>query len=515
MATYITIIVIIIIIIIIFYIINKVLSNKTIENFCKIPNVDKIGDINDKRVLLDYPPQSNIFTSSCDQYWKNWPLEHNNTQIEDNPNVIKSDQLDLPKEKQFGDNDQKAGLINFDKLANLVSDSNNMDIYNSSEQRLLDPVTHKKLEYQYELQFSFLQLNKETWKNRWYNYNPMVKTYFNYDEIKSPIKNINILNLEMKKKLDLKQKDLMTNNQLLLFGLVQFEIFKYKILDILYYNDTQENKENNELSPSNDQQIYVIEIMFFREKFLYVPTFSYVGYVKNNIPILTNIKYIGRNSTDNILLSDFYNPNEIKQEIINSNFSNTPVIEKDPDAVVALIKANQESYKLKNQYACFNLNYDVKQNNYILPYYTREACESMYDAYGKAKEVGIFDSPCKKDSDCPFFEINKNYKNNYGKCKSDGYCELPINMKPIGYRYYTNNPYNMPLCYNCNSDSFKISTTLGPCCKEQYNKEKYPFLKTPDYAFENDFLERKNFFNGKFCKTKGDSLDINCENILV
>jgi len=256
--------------------------------------------------------------------------------------------------------------------------------------------------------------------------------------------------------------------------------------------------------------------MFFREKYLYVPTFSYIGYIKNNVPILTNIKYIGRNSTDNILLSDFYNPKEIKQEIINSNFSNAPLIEKDPDAIVALTKAHQESYKLKNQYACFNLNYDPKlKNNYILPYYSRESCESMYDAYGKAKEVGIFDTPCKTDNDCPFFQINKNYKNDYGKCKSDGYCQLPVNMKPIGYRYYTNNLYNMPLCYNCDSKNFKVSTVLGPCCKDQYDKEKYPFLKTPDYAFENDFLDRKNFFNEKFCKTKVDSIDIKCENIVV
>jgi hypothetical protein len=88
-------------------------------------------------------------------------------------------------------------------------------------------------------------------------------------------------------------------------------------------------------------------------------------------------------------------------------------------------------------------------------------------------------------------------------------------MKPIGYKYYTNNLYNMPLCYNCDSKKFKISTVLGSCCNDQYNKEKYPFLKTPDYAFENDFLDRKNFFNEKFCKTKVDSIDIKCENIVI
>ena len=112
--TYIYIIVIIIIIII-FSIINKLLK-KNIEHFCKIPPTNPLGTINDKRVLLDYPPQSNILTSSCDEYWKEWPLEYNNTQVENNPNIINENQLDLPKEKQFGDNDQKAGLINFDKF---------------------------------------------------------------------------------------------------------------------------------------------------------------------------------------------------------------------------------------------------------------------------------------------------------------------------------------------------------------------------------------------------------------
>lgn len=510
--TYIYIIVIIIIIIIIFSIVNKLLK-ENIEHFCKIPPTNPLGTINDKRVLLDYPPQSNILTSSCDEYWKDWPLEYNNTQVENNPNIIKENQLDLPKEKQFGDNDQKAGLINFDKLANLVSDSNNIDIYKNSVRKLLDPLTHNKIDYEYELEFNLNQLNKKTWLNRWYNYNPLVKTYFNYDDIKSPIESINKLNFEFKKRIDIKQKDLMTDKQLLLFGLVNFEIFKYKILDILYYDN--KNIQGNGY-PYYDRQIFVIEIMFFREQFLYVPTFSYVGYINDNTPILTNIKYIGRNSTDNILLSDFYNPNEIKQEIINNNFSNKPVIEKDPDAVVALTKAHQESYKLKNQYACFNLNYDPKlKNNYILPYLTRQTCESMYDAYGKDKQVGIFDTPCKTDSDCPFFNINKNYENDFGKCKSDGYCELPINMKPIGYRFFKNNSDNKPLCYNCNSDKFNISTVLGRCCDEQYDKEKYPFLKSPDFAFESDFLDRRNFFNKKFCKTKINTLDIQCENIDV
>ena len=92
--------IIIIIVTIIFFFINKNIKIDK-EHFCKYPALNNVGEINDKKVLLDFPPQSNIFTSSCDKYWKNWPLEYNNSNIEDNAIVIKSDQLELPKEKQL------------------------------------------------------------------------------------------------------------------------------------------------------------------------------------------------------------------------------------------------------------------------------------------------------------------------------------------------------------------------------------------------------------------------------
>lgn len=503
--------IIIFMIIIIFLIINKLLFKKTIENFCKINNLDPRGGINDKRVLLDFPPQSDIFTSSCDKYWKDWPLEVNNTQIQENANVIKGDQLELPKEKQFGNNDYKAGLVDFKELAKICSDSLDMYVYNHSKEKLMDPITKEKLEYQYQMVFTYSKLNQKTWIDRWYNYNPSVSSKFEYDEIKSPIEDINILNMEFKSRLDKKQKILLTKKQLLLFGLLQFQIFKYKILHIQYYEGIE-----TETYPIPETPIYMIEIMLFRETDLYVNTFSYIGYIKNNKPILININYIGRNSTDHVLLANFYNPNDITQEIINSNFSNASIIEKDPDAIVALTKKHQEDFKIKNQYACFNFNYDPKlKNQYILPYYSREQCESMYDFYGKEKEVGIFDTPCKENKDCPFFQINKNYENDFGKCKSDGYCELPVNMKPIGYRYYKTNENDKPLCYNCNANNFRVSTVLGSCCEEQFDKQKYHYLKTPDYAFNDDFLSRKNFFNNKFCKSSPGSFDIKCENIAV
>ena len=475
---------IIILVIILFFIINICINNKNREYFCKYPKKNNVGEINDSKVLLDYAPQSSIFTSSCDKYWKNWPLEYNNSNIEDNAIVIKSDQLELPKEKQFANNSYSAGLVNFKELASICSDNISFNIFEKSKELLIDPTTKKELEFKYELDFAYKELNKKTWINRWEKYNPTIKITFNYDDIKSDIENINILNKNFKNRLDTKQKKLLTDKQLVLFGLLKFDIFKYKILSIQYLDNSIENP------------VYIIEILVYRETDLYINTFSYVGYFDNNKPIITNIEYIGRNSTDNVLLANFYNPKERNEEIINNNYSNSPVLNKDPDAVVALTKKHQEEYKLKNQYACFSLNYNPKmKNEYILPYYSRETCESNYDSYGKYKQVGIYDTPCKEDKECPFFKINKNYDNNFGKCQEDGYCELPVNMERVGYHYYTRKESEKPLCYNCNSKKFNIFTQLEDCCNEQYDEEEYPFLKSPDYAFKSDSINRINAGN--------------------
>lgn len=496
-------IIIIFLIILFFIIINKYIL-KNIENFCKIPNVNSQGGENDKKVLLDYLPQSDIYTSSCDKYWKKWPLEVNNTLVQNNPIIINSDQLQLPKEKQFADNDYVAGLVDFNKLAVSVSQQIPVNIFDVSTELLINPVTKEKLEYKYELEYSYIDLNKKSYINRWTEYNPSVKTYFDYEEIRSEIDDINTLNLLFVEKCDIFQKDLLTKKQLVLFGLIKFQIFKYRIINIYY------------IQSDISRPVYVIEISLFRESDLYLNTFSYIGFIKDKIPIITNAAYIGRNSTDNILLADFYNPNELKQQIINKNFTNTPLIEKNPDAIVKLTKDYLEKYKLKNQYACFNINYDpTKKDTYILNYNSRESCESSYDPYGKSKNVGIYDTPCKKDDDCPFFKINKNYNNNFGKCMEDGYCELPVNMDRIGYRYYSNNKNSKPLCYNCNSEEFEVSTLLDSCCSEQYDKTKYPGLKSPDYAFETDNLDRINYFSQKFCRSKPNEIGATCDKIVL
>ena len=487
------------------------------KNSCKIPDVNNVGDKNLKKFFDDYLAQSNIHTSSCEKYWKKLPVEYNNELIKTEPYFLFEDQLTLPKEKQFGNNQYARGLMDFKKLATIINDTksdssdNNYikDEIDNAEELLIDPITKIDLGFRYKLEFTYEALNKKTWINRWQKYNPTIKMTFDYNEIKSDIDDINILNLEFKKRIDERQRQLLSENELLLFGLIPFQILKYKILYIKYIN-------KNIVDP-----LYIIEISLFRDQDVYINTFAYKGYIINSkknsniikIPNIVDAEYIGKNATDNFLLPEFYNDGLITQEIINKNFSNMGEMEKDPSAIADIQKAQQDAFKIKNNYACFNINYNPNdpKSEYILPLYSRQECESMYDSYGKSKNVGIFDAPCKTNEECPFYKKNGNYDNEFGKCMKDGQCELPSNMSKLGYHYFLDTPNNKPLCYNCDANKLRPLSAPNTCCDDQDNKKKYPFLKTPDYVFDDDYLARKNFFNKINCNTNGvDELDLRC-----
>jgi hypothetical protein len=499
------IIIIIIFLLIILFFINKYIKSNNYEHFCKIPDINRQGSINNKNVLLNYPPQSNILTSSCDKYWKTWPIEYNSMLSTTEPVVMNLDQLELAPEKQIGDSTYKKGLIDFYKLANIVSDKIDFDIFDKLTEKLISPIDNKPIQYKYEFDYIILELNKKTSIDRWQKYNPSVKMHFNYEDIKSPIETINILNLEFKKRCDLMQKYLLSKQDLVEFGLLLFDIFEYKIIYVKYLDD------------DINIPVYIIQISLFRELDLYLNTLSYIGYIKDNKIMIVNVDFVGINSTDNFLLAHKYDKNDIKQEIINYNFSNKSVIEKEPSAIVNLTKKYLDSYKLKNQYACFNLNYDPElKNEYLLPYFSRETCESGVDPYGRPKPYGVYDKPCQKNEECPYYKLNKNYDNEYGKC-INGTCQLPLNMEVVGYHYYKTNKNTHPLCYNCNSKEFKLDISLEDCCNDQYNTNKYPFLKSPDYAFHNDKLDRMNYFDNKFCKINinSDNNKYNCDKIII
>lgn len=108
--------------------------------------------------------------------------------------------------------------------------------------------------------------------------------------------------------------------------------------------------------------------------------------------------------------------------------------------------------------------------------------ESTCRSYSfKNQRVGIWDKPCNKDQECPFYRINKNYPNKRGGCLN-GYCEVPVNIKRLGFKKY--DLQSKPFCHNCNKKDC-LGENCFTCCDEQ---------KNPDYMFKNDSVDRKNFF---------------------
>ena len=98
-------------------------------------------------------------------------------------------------------------------------------------------------------------------------------------------------------------------------------------------------------------------------------------------------------------------------------------------------------------------------------------------------QVGIWDAPCQVNSDCPFYQANKNYPNEFGKCnKQTGKCEMPLGVIPIGFTRYGKLE---PKCYNCGVDSKD-----NRCCGDQAANTN---MKSPDYIFMGDELVRRQF----------------------
>lgn len=109
-------------------------------------------------------------------------------------------------------------------------------------------------------------------------------------------------------------------------------------------------------------------------------------------------------------------------------------------------------------------------------------CKSYHP---EISQNGIWDAPCQVNTDCPFYQANKNYPNESGKCnKVTGKCEMPLGVIPIGFTKYGKLE---PMCYNCGMDS-----TDNKCCGEQ---AKNRALASPDYIFKRDEANRRQYAN--------------------
>ena len=162
--------------------------------------------------------------------------------------------------------------------------------------------------------------------------------------------------------------------------------------------------------------------------------------------------------------------------------------------VIAMAKGNTEGFvsRIEIPETTMDPTYRCVGNPSIE---SQALCESAYDVMGVPKlEETVWDHPCIKNEDCPFFKANTNYPNKRGGCNADGFCEFPVGIRRLGYRKYDDKGPYAPFCYQC-------KTPENPsCCKNQRHAWT---LTSPDYAFANDTQERKR---RGMTKTTVDSL---------
>jgi len=167
--------------------------------------------------------------------------------------------------------------------------------------------------------------------------------------------------------------------------------------------------------------------------------------------------------------------------------SNESVVLFDPETSHRLVQQQQDNFYTDTNgkgYQCYGKTA-----------FSKFDCESAFTNQGKKQVIGTWDKPCKFDFECPFYQANKNYKNDFGGCikfpSSDvGKCEMPIGVRAKGIRYYdTDDIKNTAKCHNCRPEDGAY------CCERQKNKQIYPNLKSPDYAFENDYDQRQKYTN--------------------
>ena len=228
---------------------------------------------------------------------------------------------------------------------------------------------------------------------------------------------------------------------------------------------------------------------------------NYNGF--NNTIRINQIDILGINEEENITFSDLKKPkqkycllndNNLKENKFFSKYSNkfnTTKLEKCHNDKLVNNKLTLDLYKKEfneNEVKDFlkykeTMKKNGEENKKYKCFLKDGFNESTCKAYSLSKKTsGVYDKPCNYNEECPFYKKNKNYENSRGGCIK-GYCEMPLNIKRVGYKVYLSK--HKPFCHNCNKKNC-LGDDCFTCCDEQKDKNKYPNLKSPDYMFTND-----------------------------
>lgn len=259
----------------------------------------------------------------------------------------------------------------------------------------------------------------------------------------------------------------------------------YKALDIQSFKKDVKEAKNGRHIRRYTGNMFVLEKIkgrvndFTKDISFVVETSMKVSPAKS-VPtfIVRYLEVLGTN-INNLKELDGLDPFDLSFKINNSlhlqepwNTTSDKVLFRDEEIAVEQKRYNELIKSPEDDYKCFGgSNLDAE---------TMEDCQ---------KAFGMWDKPVHNNNECPYYRKNKNYRNNRGGVHG-GYCELPMGMKRVGYRYSSANPDNKALCHNCKIGKNSKPGSIGHCCEDQKKRALYPLLNSPDYAFDGDVLER-------------------------
>lgn len=257
------------------------------------------------------------------------------------------------------------------------------------------------------------------------------------------------------------------------------ERFKFKQDKIInYYIDYENNLERFEFQGiifrnNKEHNFFVYFDIVFNNK--------YINYYINNIVIL------GINIEQLIIFADLLNKDynldsgEVHLSMSNENpaYVTDDYINNYAKTVTDFVDKDVQKRKETQR--------EQLENGYC--FYKDSPDKNTCISYTEEGGVGIWDTPCKYNEECPFYKKNMNYPNSRGGC-INGFCEMPVNIKTLGYKEYNESGENAAVCYNCDYKPGCKGIECSQCCEDQKDISLYPNLVSPDYAYNNDYFER-------------------------
>ena len=189
---------------------------------------------------------------------------------------------------------------------------------------------------------------------------------------------------------------------------------------------------------------------------------TYNPFLSNNTELIPIMKYDIIKNYNIDIIENFITRLEFSKDYLEDNGRNYEN------------KDNINDTLTKGIYSCYGNN-NIKNKFECNSYYTKEGLDKNY--------YSVWDKKCYSNDECPYYKANTKYNNERGGC-IDGYCELPIGVKRIGFTKYDDSGYNKPFCYECQD------TTDLNCCANIKNIDEKNYNN--DFVFQNDTEDRIN-----------------------